>query len=197
MRDVLAGTADNAVPIPAQLPAVTPVSAEVNDYQTRFSDTALHENLHTNILPQIMSFTEAPFPDKLSERTLAEYGPGAPFRHHTTVRDWVEGIFARSGYDRFVELNTTVERAEKIGGEWVLTLRKEQAGRNYWWRETFDALVVATGHYNVPWFPSLPGLLEWDQTYPGSIVHSKHFRNPSKFRGKVCEQDGTLGQERC
>jgi cation diffusion facilitator CzcD-associated flavoprotein CzcO len=163
---VLDGTADIAVAIPPQLPAVTPVSEGVNDYQLRFSDTALHENLHTNILPAIMSFTQEPFPDKLSERTLAEYGPGAPFRHHTTIRDWVEGIFARGGHEKLVELSTTVEKVEKIAGEWVVTLRKEQGGRNYWWREKFDAVVVATGHYNVPWFPELPGLGEHFLTGP-------------------------------
>lgn len=184
LSDVQAGKADVAVEIPDQLPAVTPVSEEVNGYQTRFSDTALHENLHTNITPQLMSFTQEPFPNKLSERTLAEYGPGAPFRHHSTIREWVEGIFARGGHEKLLELNTTVEKAEKIGGEWVLTLRKETLGRNYWWREHFDALVVATGHYNVPWFPDIDGLVEYDSKFPGVILHSKHFRNAAKFRNK-------------
>ncbi|KAI1841006.1 hypothetical protein JX266_012787 [Neoarthrinium moseri] len=184
LRDVLAGNTDAAIPIPAQLPAVTAVSEQVNGHQHRFSDTAIHQNLHSNITPEIMSFSKEPFPDTLSEHTLSEYGRGAPFRHHTTIRDWVEGIFGRNGYDKLVGLNTTVERAEKIGGEWVLTLRKEKQGRNYWWREHFDGLVVATGHYNVPWFPQIDGLLDWDTKFPGSIVHSKHFRGPERFKGK-------------
>jgi cation diffusion facilitator CzcD-associated flavoprotein CzcO len=183
--DVLAGTADNAVPIPAQLQAVTPASELVNNHQRRFSDTAMHEHLHTNITPEIMSFSAEAFPDTLSERALAEYGPGAPFRHHGVLREWVEGIFARNGQDGFVELNTTVERAEKVGGRWVLTLRKEKGGHNYWWREDFDALIVATGHYNVPWLPDIEGLLAWDRKFPGSVVHSKHFRSAEQFRNKV------------
>ncbi|KAI1391001.1 FAD/NAD(P)-binding domain-containing protein [Hypoxylon trugodes] len=184
LEDVIAGKADVAVPLPPQLPTVTPVSEEINGHQRRFSDTALHENLHSNITPSIMSYTQEPFPNKLSPRTLAEHGPGAPFRHHTVIREWIEGIFSRGGHEKLLELNTTVERAEKIGSEWVLTLRKESSGRNYWWRETFDALVVATGHYNVPWFPNIPGLLEYDEKFPGRIQHSKHFRNSSKFKGK-------------
>ncbi|KAI0011192.1 FAD/NAD(P)-binding domain-containing protein [Xylariaceae sp. FL0662B] len=184
LGDLVSGKADAQVPVPPQLPVVTPLSEEVNGHQIRFSDTAIHENLHSNITPAIMSYSQEPFPDKLSAHTLAEYGPGAPFRHHSVIREWVEGIFSRGGHDKFVELNTTVEKAEKIGGEWVLTLRKETSGRNYWWREIFDALVVATGHYNVPWFPNIPGLLEYDLKYPGKISHSKHFRGGSKFRGK-------------
>ncbi|KAI0119416.1 FAD/NAD(P)-binding domain-containing protein [Daldinia grandis] len=184
LSDLVSGKADVAVPLPKQLPAVTLPSDEINGHQQRFSDTALHENLHSNITPAIMSYTQEPFPNKLSPRTLAEYGPGAPFRHHTVIREWIEGIFSRGGHEKLVELNTTVERAEKVGNEWVLTLRKESSGRNYWWRETFDALVVATGHYNVPWFPNVPGLVEYDQKFTGRIQHSKHFRSGSKFKGK-------------
>lgn len=185
LEDLVSGKADEAVPPPPQLPAVTPLSDEVNGHQRRFADTALHENLHSNITPAIMSYTQEPFPNTLSARTLAEHGPGAPFRHHAVIREWVEGIFARGGHEKLVELNTTVERAEKVGGEWVLTLRKEAGGRNYWWRETFDALVVATGHYNVPWFPNIPGLVEYDRKFPGRIQHSKHFRTAGRYKGKV------------
>ena len=132
-----------------------------------------------------MSYTDRPFPDTLSERVLAHYGPGAPFRHRELIREWVEGIFLRDGNDRLLELNTTVERAEKKAGEWVLTLRKETPGKNYWWQESFDALVVATGHYQVPWFPTIPGLVEYDERFPGRVLHSKHFRDGTKFKGKV------------
>jgi cation diffusion facilitator CzcD-associated flavoprotein CzcO len=173
------------VPIPEQLPAATPKSAQVNNHQLRFSDSALHDNLHSNITPSIMSFTQEPFPDKLSQRTLEKYGPGAPFRHREVIREWIEGIFTRNGNDKLLELNTTVERAVKSNGEWVLTLRKETPGEDFWWEERFDALVVASGHYNVPWLPDIPGLAEYDARFPGRIVHSKHFRGPEQYKGKV------------
>ncbi|KAM0326977.1 hypothetical protein ACHAQA_006098 [Verticillium albo-atrum] len=132
-----------------------------------------------------MSFTQEPFPDKLSERTLAKYGPRAPFRHREVVREWVQDIFVRNGNDKFLELSTTVERAVKNeAGEWVLTLRKETPGKDYWWEERFDALVVASGHYNVPWIPDIPGLVEFDERFPGKILHSKHFRGSENFHGK-------------
>ncbi|KAI5459229.1 hypothetical protein BGZ63DRAFT_491322 [Mariannaea sp. PMI_226] len=184
LSDLISGNADLAVPIPEQLPAVTPVSEAVNGYQYRFSDSAIHEHLHSNIIPSIMSYTEEPFPDKLSDRAVAEYGPKAPYRHHTVIRDWIETIFTRNGHEKLLELNTTVEKAEKINGEWTLTLRKAVNSRNYWWRESFDALVIASGHYNVPWLPNIPGLLEYDAKFPGAIIHSKHFRTGEKFKGK-------------
>ncbi|KAF5020282.1 hypothetical protein F66182_7658 [Fusarium sp. NRRL 66182] len=165
----LTGDADKAVTIPENLPAATPISEAVNSHQYRFSDTAIHENFHSNIPPEIMSYSQEPFPNTLSEQTLGEYGPGAQFRHHAIVREWIEGIFARGGHNKLLELETTVERAVKENREWVLTLRKAVNRRNYWWREIFDAVVVASGHYNVPWFPEIDGLLEFDNKFPGSV----------------------------
>ncbi|KAH7407335.1 hypothetical protein BKA64DRAFT_619958 [Cadophora sp. MPI-SDFR-AT-0126] len=54
-------------------------------------------------------------------------------------------------------------------------------------RETseFDAVVVATGRYNVPRVPDVPGLSAWKQEFPSRISHSKQYRTPDTFRGKT------------
>jgi hypothetical protein len=72
--------------------------------------------------------------------------------------------------------------------EWILTLRKQvpDKKKNFWWQETFDAVIVASGHYNVPWFPSIPGMVDFDEKFPGKILHSKGFRSRERFGGKVC-----------
>lgn len=132
-----------------------------------------------------MGYTEEPLPNKLSQQTLKEYGPGAPFRHHTVVRQWVEDLFIRGDHDKLLELRTTVELVVKEGDEWVITLRKVVNGSNYWWKERFDAVVVASGHYNIPWFPVVQGFLDYNQRFPGKILHSKHFRGGQHYRGKV------------
>ena len=139
-----------------------------------------------------MAFSDHPFPDTVSERALERYGPDAPYRHREVIRRWVEDIFVRGGHEGLLELDTTVERAEKVDGEWVLTLRKEGTGsaKNYWWQERFDALVVATGHYDVPWFPDIKGLVEFDKRWPGRVQHSKHFRRGEEYRGKVSKSSG-------
>lgn len=185
------GNVDASIPIPSQLPTETFKSEAVNSHQIRFSDTPQHENLHSNIIPSIMSYPKYPFPATVSDGLVKKYGPGSPFRDREVVREWVEDIFVRNGHDKLVELNTTVERAEKKDGKWVLTLRKDGPGKNYWWQETFDAVVVASGHYNVPWIPKIPGLVEYDAKFPGRILHSKHFRDPTKFKGKVCPDESS------
>ncbi|KAI3401489.1 hypothetical protein diail_10923 [Diaporthe ilicicola] len=77
----------------------------------------MNEHFHSNIIPDIISFTKEPFPYQFSERTLRQYSQGAPFRHRKTIRGWVEKIFVKNGHDKFLELNTTVEKAVKEGDE--------------------------------------------------------------------------------
>ncbi|GKT52831.1 thiol-specific monooxygenase [Colletotrichum tofieldiae] len=115
LRALLDGNADAPVSIPAQLPAHTPKSEAINSHQIRFSDTAQHEHLHTNITPEIMSFTTEPFPETLTDRIREKYGDDAPFRGREQIREWVEHIFVRNGHEKLLELNTTVELAEKKG----------------------------------------------------------------------------------
>ncbi|KAK0668181.1 putative monooxygenase [Cercophora samala] len=182
---LLSGKADLAAPVPEQFPTETPKSEAVNSHQLRFSDSAQHEHLHSNIHPDIMCYTEEPLPPTLSERSVQKYGSHTPFRHREVIRTWIEDIFTRGGHDRYLSLNTTVERAEKVSGEWVLTLREDGRGdKDYWWQERFDGLVVASGHYNVPWIPETEGLVEFDKRWPGKIQHSKHFRRGEKYKGK-------------
>lgn len=87
-----------------------------------------------------------------------------------------------------ISYNTTVELVykNKDEGKWVVTLRQPlQDGReDYWWTETFDAIVVATGHYTVPYIPETPGLAEFSSHFQGSVEHSKAWRGPEKYRGK-------------
>ncbi|ROV88309.1 hypothetical protein VMCG_10479 [Cytospora schulzeri] len=174
LRDLLEGNADSPVPVPSNLPAETPKSVAVNNQEVRYADTALHEHLHGNHVPSLFGGIAEP----------RGAGPGAPFKHREVVREWIEGVFVHNGLQKFLELNTTVERAEKKGSKWVLTLRKELGQRNYWWEERFDALIVASGHYNVPWMPKIDGLVEFDAKFPGRILHAKHFRDGSRYHGK-------------
>ncbi|KAB8213835.1 hypothetical protein BDV33DRAFT_183942, partial [Aspergillus novoparasiticus] len=71
-----------------------------------------------------MCFTQEPIAQELSNHTLKAHGPDSPFRHREAVNKWVESIFERGDYRQVVELETTVELAERRGDEWILTLRK-------------------------------------------------------------------------
>ncbi|KAI1809477.1 FAD/NAD(P)-binding domain-containing protein [Poronia punctata] len=50
--------------------------------------------------------------------------------------------------------------------------------------ESFDAVVVASGHYHIPFVPDIRGLADWKDRFPDRVLHSKKYRTPEPFRGK-------------
>ncbi|KAL4744522.1 hypothetical protein BDW72DRAFT_188326 [Aspergillus terricola var. indicus] len=184
-----ARTADKPVEIPASLPCYTPpLKAH------RYTDSHIYPNLHTNVDASVMEYSgpDEKIPTVRSEWSIGLHGEDTPFRHHEVICGYVESLLNRNGYQDLVEYNTTVERAVKDDekNEWILTLRKAgkgeegKEGMDYWWTETFDALVVASGHYHVPYVPSIPGLKRFAEKYPGSVEHAKQYRGPGKYKGK-------------
>lgn len=132
-----------------------------------------------------MEFSQEPIPKERSKRSIAAHGADTPFRHWTVIQEYVQSLVDRNGYQDLVSYNTTVENVTKVGHEWKLTLRSEGAEKDYWWVEWFDAVIVASGHYSVPYVPSIEGLDQFEKTRPGSVIHSKHFRGKEYFHGKV------------
>lgn len=60
-----------------------------------------------------------------------------------------------------------------------------------WYTELFDAVIISTGHYSVPYIPNIKGLTNWNKKIKSSIFHSKSFRDPKIFKDKVCLFVGT------
>jgi cation diffusion facilitator CzcD-associated flavoprotein CzcO len=97
-----------------------------------------------------MSFSDIPF----------AYGPFVP---HRIPRQYIESYFSHHETDSFLTLNTTVEDISVIKlpnkprERWRLTLRKYDAARHVdiWWKDEFDAVVLANGHYSVPFVCSI------------------------------------------
>ncbi|KAL7621349.1 hypothetical protein AAE478_008670 [Parahypoxylon ruwenzoriense] len=166
---------DPPLEIPTQLPQVT-----APNQQERYSKTPIYSSLTTNVPDIAMSF---------SDRRFA-YGPFAP---HYVPRQYIESYFSVHKTDSSLVLDTTVEDISKHepssehGLErWKLTLRRYDPARHVdiWWEEVFDAVVLANGHYSVPYIPHVDGLEEYIQNFPGRVAHSKYYRSPLPYASK-------------
>lgn len=149
-----------------------------------------------------MSFSVEPLPETRSAVSIARHGALTPFRPHRVIQSYVEGLLDRRSYQKLVSYDTTVELVEKVdgtrgaaeeggkvqkNGEWRVVLRKwnEESQKDDWWEERFDAVVVASGHYNVPFIPETKGLEAFKERWPNGVEHSKGFRGWEKYAGKV------------
>jgi Predicted flavoprotein involved in K+ transport len=134
-----------------------------------------------------MAFTHTPFPEINSASSTRHLGQSNPTRPFRVVRKYLEDIF--QDYLHLASLNTTVEKVEKRDGKWTLVLRQSGHGdgntsKDYWWEEQFDAVIVASGHYSVPFVPFVPGLDAAFARYPTAFEHSKAFRKADDYVDK-------------
>jgi dimethylaniline monooxygenase (N-oxide forming) len=78
-----------------------------------------------------------------------------------------------------IRFNTRVELVERdpAGGGWVI--QSDGTERR---SERFPYVVVASGRFNMPQLPTLPGL----ETFPGprGVLHSFAYKDPERFRGQ-------------
>jgi cation diffusion facilitator CzcD-associated flavoprotein CzcO len=110
----------------------------------------------TNVPDIAMCFSDSRFP----------YGPFPP---HWVPRHYLENYFSLHRADKLLVLNTTVEDVSRISGtrRWMLTLRRRDSVRHVdeWWKEEFDAVILANGHYSVPYVGSSSAFLSSTRLY--------------------------------
>lgn len=135
-----------------------------------------------------MSFSYSDFSDERTEESVKFFGPNHPFRHHSVVKDYIQKEIAK--FENLVQYNTSVEKVVKHGRQWIISLRvinKNNKKYDYWYEEVYDAIIVANGHYSIPYVPKIPGLVEVQQQNSDIIEHTKSFRKVSNYKNKkIC-----------
>lgn len=132
----------------------------------------LYDRLETNIPKELMRFSDKPFP---SETQL--------FPKHHTVKKYLEE-YARD-VKSLIHFETQVADVRLKESEvvtWELKTINLHTGHTS--IRTYDAVVVASGHYTVPHIPDIPGIETWNRFNAGAISHSKFYDSSAPFTGK-------------
>ena len=133
----------------------------------------LYETLETNIPRHMMAFQGLDWP------------PDTPlFPSHEATFKYIEEYSKE--VEHLIKFETQVIKVTPINtdntGGWTVTslnIRTQQEKE-----EHFDAVIVANGHFTVPYIPDIEGLSEWNERHPGCISHAKYFRRPEVFTNK-------------
>jgi len=133
----------------------------------------VYEMLETNIPRGLMGFSDQDWDAD------CQLFPG-----HETVLKYLEH-YAVDVLD-LIKSNTKVLDIRPTEDErWLVkTIASTESARSSPNSETFDAVLIASGHFDVPHIPSVSGIEAWNKTHPGSITHSKFYRHPSDFVDK-------------
>ena len=159
--------------------------------QYRYLETPSYPNLKTNITELLMTYSDLNlWTGEASEKT--EFVDGL------VVRDYIEAYILRNKGEKnvSVEFSSTIEDVERIitdnGHHYKLTVRQSSNdSHDIWYQRNFDAVVVATGHYHVPFIPEVPGLREAQEKFPGLVRHAKYFRTAEPYKDKKVVVVGT------
>ena len=90
----------------------------------------------------------------------------------------LDAYAARFDLHRRLRLGASVERLERAAGGWRLTWREAGGVRE----QVFPRVVVASGRFNAPAFPDIPGLDAFSGA--GGVAHSFDYQAPESFRGQ-------------
>ena len=133
----------------------------------------VYDKLETNIPRGLMGFSDLNWSEDCQL-----------FPEHETVLEYLKSY---SGDVRqLIQYETQVLDVRlKDNEQWVVTTQLISNSEEVEPRlHVFDAVVVANGHFNVDYIPSVPGMEEWNKMYPGSISHSMFYRRPEDYANK-------------
>lgn len=168
----------------ANNPIVVPATRDlVKKYNNRWNKSALYDHLFTNIPNYLMRFSTSFSDDIKLDKNSEIY---KPFATHQNVLNYLEDYVKKYDLEKYIRFNTSVEKVYKKGKKWYVTVcNYDKASFAFkYYTETFDAVVVSTGRFNVPFFPKIEGLRNFNQIHPGVILHSKSFRSSESLKGK-------------
>lgn len=140
--------------------------------QARFL-SPLYDRLETNIPRSLMGFSDLDWPQDAQL-----------FPKHETVTDYIEKY--AEDVKPLIKFQTQVLEIRPEGEGWsVKTQKIAQDSTGEVSEERYDAVVVASGHFTVPYIPDVKGMKEWSEKYPGVISHSLYYKRPEEYHNKV------------
>jgi hypothetical protein len=130
-----------------------------------YSPTPGHSSAYAGLCAitskRMSAYEDFPMPDDYPE-----------YPRHDLLLAYFRAYARRFGLYDFIRFHTEVRQLNPIDGDrWQVTLADGQT-------ETFDYILVASGHH---WDPYVPA---WDGTFEGTFLHSHEYREPEPFRGQ-------------
>ncbi|KAL4223868.1 hypothetical protein ACF0H5_017332 [Mactra antiquata] len=142
-----------------------------------YSDTSkvgkgsIYRNCVINTSKEMMAFSDFPPPESFPM-----------FMPHEYVLSYFKLYAEKFGLQKYIQFRTSVlniKQSDKYlhDGSWDVTVR---LGSGDIRTETFDGVLVCTGHHTYPYQPDFPGL----NRFEGSTLHSHSYKENTQFIGK-------------
>ncbi|MFZ4895626.1 NAD(P)-binding domain-containing protein [Plantibacter sp. Mn2098] len=135
--------------------------------------SSMYRNLWSNGPKEALEFADYSF-DEHFGRPISSYPP------REVLWDYIDGRVQRSDVKKYVRFNTVVRWVEQDSETGMFTVTSEDLEAHRTIVETFDDIIVSTGHFSFPNLPDLAGL----DTFPGRLCHAHDFRGAEALEGQ-------------
>jgi len=134
---------------------------------------SMYRYLWTNGPKEGLEFADYSFEEHFGKQ-IASYPPRA------VMVDYIEGRVNKAGVRDWIRFSSVIRWVEydADAGDFTITVHDMVNDRVY--KERFDHVICASGHFSSPNVPEYPG---FDQ-FNGRIVHAHDFRDAREFEGK-------------
>ncbi|MBD3787593.1 MAG: NAD(P)/FAD-dependent oxidoreductase [Sphingomonadales bacterium] len=134
---------------------------------------SMYRYLWTNGPKEGLEFADYSFEEHFGKQ-IASYPPRA------VMVDYIEGRVLKAGVRDWIRFNSVIRWVEydAEAGDFTVTVHDMEKDSVY--KERFDHVICASGHFSSPNVPEYPG---FDQ-YHGRIVHAHDFRDAREFAGQ-------------
>ncbi|EKE74566.1 MULTISPECIES: NAD(P)/FAD-dependent oxidoreductase [Roseobacteraceae] len=134
---------------------------------------SMYRYLWTNGPKEGLEFADYSFEEHFGKQ-IASYPPRA------VMVDYIEGRVKKAGVRDWIRFSTVIRWVDydEDTGKFTITAHDMVEDRMY--KEVFDHVIVASGHFSSPNVPEYPGF----ETFNGRIVHAHDFRDAREFAGK-------------
>ena len=135
--------------------------------------SSMYRYLWSNGPKEGLEFADYSFEEHFGKQ-IASYPPRA------VLFDYIEGRVKKAGIRDQIRFNNVVRRVTFDEQTRLFTVLAHDQLADVETEETYDWVVVASGHFSIPNAPEFPGF----ETFNGRILHAHDFRDAREFAGK-------------
>lgn len=134
---------------------------------------SMYRYLWSNGPKECLEFADYSFEEHFG-RPIPSYPPRA------VLHDYIMGRVAKSDVRRYIRFETPVRWVDYDEASGQFTVRAKDLKTDSDMTETFDHVIVASGHFSTPNAPEFEGIA----AFPGRVMHAHDFRSADEFAGK-------------
>ncbi|MCC5954487.1 MAG: NAD(P)/FAD-dependent oxidoreductase [Natronohydrobacter sp.] len=134
---------------------------------------SMYRYLWSNGPKEGLEFADYSFEEHFGKQ-IASYPPRA------VLFDYIEGRVKKAGVRDWIRFSSPVRWVDYDDSTGLFTVTVHDHEKDHVYSETFDHVIVASGHFSVPNVPHYPGF----ETFNGRLLHAHDFRDAREFAGK-------------